>query len=72
MLREKLLPLFSPYPMDQQGSPCDHNFLTITPSYHSKVSSIDELYTVKIAEAVLLYVFKLDGVSPVDNRPLTN
>ena len=34
---EKLLQKNSPHPKDQQGSPCCHNFLTVTTSYHSIV-----------------------------------
>ena len=45
--------------MNQQESTCCHNFLTVTLSYHSKVTPIGELHVVKIAEAVLLYVFRI-------------
>ena len=45
--------------MDQQVSPSYHTFLLVTPSYHSKVTPIGVLHAEKIAEAVLLYVFRL-------------
>ena len=45
--------------MDQQVSPCYHSFLTVTQSFHSKVTPIGVLYAEKIAEAVLLYVFRI-------------
>ena len=48
--RAKLLQLFSPHPMDQQGSPCCHNFMTVSQSYHSKVTPIGELNAKKIVK----------------------
>ena len=42
--------------MDQQGSPCYHNFLLVTLSYHSKVNHVNPLYAEKLAEAGYLYV----------------
>ena len=54
--------------MDKKGSPCCHNFMKVTPSCDSKVIPIGEFNTEKISEAVLLYIFKLDGISTVDNR----
>ena len=45
--------------MDKQGSACCHNFLTVTPSYHSKVNPVGPLDAEKLAEAVLLYVFNI-------------
>ena len=41
------------------GSPCCHNLLRVTPSYHSKVTPIGALHTEQIAGAVLLYVFRI-------------
>ena len=55
----KLLQLFSPHPMNQQVSPCYQSFLTVTQSYHGKVTHIDALHAEKIAEAVLLYVLRI-------------
>ena len=52
----KLLKLFSPYQIDQQGSPCCHNFMTVTQSYNSKVTPNGDLHAEKITEATLLYV----------------
>ena len=50
----------SPHPMDQEVSPCYHSFLTITQSYHSKVTPMGALHTEKIAEeVVLLFVFRI-------------
>ena len=46
---------------EPMGSLQCHNFMTVTPSYHSKVTPIGEVH----AE-------KLDGVGPVDNRPSTD
>jgi hypothetical protein len=45
--RAKLLQLFSPHPIDQQGSPCCPIFLTLTLSYHSMVTPIWALYAQK-------------------------
>ena len=47
---------FSPHPMDKQGSACCHNFLTVTPSYHSKVNHVGSLVADKLANIVLLFV----------------
>ena len=48
--------MFSPYPM---VSPCYHTSLTVTQSYNSKVTLIGALHAEKIAEAVLLNVFRI-------------
>ena len=56
--RAKLLQLYSLHPMDKYWLPC-HQFLTVTTSYHSKVTLIGPLHTDKITESVLLYVFEL-------------
>ena len=45
--------------MNQQVSPCYHSFLAVTQRYNSKVTPIRELHAEKIAEAVLLYVFRI-------------
>ena len=45
--------------MDQQGSPCCHNVLTISPSNHSKMNPVGHLGAEKLAEAVWLFVFKI-------------
>ena len=45
--------------MDQQWSLCCNTFLTVTQSYHSKVTPIGTLPAEKIAEAVMLYVFTI-------------
>ena len=45
--------------MNQQVSPCYHSFMTISQSCHSKVTLINALQVEKIAEAVLLYVFRM-------------
>ena len=50
---------FSLHPTKQQASLCYHSFLTVTQSYHSKVTPICALRTDKEAESVLLYVFRL-------------
>ena len=39
--------------MNQQGFPCCHNFLTVIPNYHSKVTPISGFHAEKIAKAVL-------------------
>ena len=57
--RAKLLQLFSPLTMDQQRSPCCHNFLAVAQSYRGKVIPIGAMYAEKIAEVVLLYVFRI-------------
>ena len=44
---------------DQQRSPCDQNFLTVTHSFHSKATSIVVLHNEKIPESVWLYVFRI-------------
>ena len=56
--KAKPLPLFSLHPMDQQVCPSYHTLLIVTPSYHSKVTHIGILHAQKIAESVLLYVFR--------------
>ena len=57
--RAKLLLLFSLHPTDQQGFLCCHNFLIVTPSYHSKETPIGLLHAEQIFEAVLPYVLKI-------------
>ena len=52
--------LISPHQIVQQGSPCCHNFLTVSPIYHSKVNPVGPLDGVKLGEAVLLYVFNIE------------
>ena len=47
------------HPIDQQGSHCCHYFLTITESYHNKVTPIGLLHADQIAEVVLLCVFRI-------------
>ena len=39
--------------------PTPSSFLTVTQSYYSKVTPIGALHAEKIAEAVLLYVFRI-------------
>ena len=46
-------------PMDQSGSSCCHNFVTVVLRYHSKVNPIGALHAWEIYEAVLLCVFKI-------------
>ena len=57
--RTSLLQLIYPHSLDQQGSPCCHSLLTVTPSYHSKGTLISALYADKIAERVLIYAFQI-------------
>ena len=45
--------------MNQKGSPCCLNCLTVISSYHSKVTVIDSLDPDEITEVVLLYVFEM-------------
>ena len=40
----KLLQLFYPHPMNQHVSPSYQSFLTVTQSYHGKVTHIDALH----------------------------
>ena len=54
--RAKLLLPISPHPMDQQGSPCYPNFLSVTSRYHSKVNLVGALDAEKLTAAFLLYV----------------
>ena len=61
MQRATLLHQFSLTPIKQQMSFCCHIFLTVFPSYHSKVTPID-----------VLHAEKLEGVGPVDKRPSNN
>ena len=62
--------MFSPHPMDQQVSPCYHSFLTVAQTYDSKVTPIGALHAEKIAEAVLLYVFRITfPASPFPTLP---
>ena len=51
--------MFSLHPMDEQVSPYYHSFLTVTQSYDSKVTPVGALHAEKIAEATLLYVFRI-------------
>ena len=46
--------------MNQQVSPCYQSFLTVIQSYHSKVTPFGALNADKIAEAVWLYVFRIE------------
>ena len=55
--KAKLLQQFSLHPMDQQESPCCHNFLTVTQSYHSSVTPVGTLHVEKISASFLLYIF---------------
>ena len=50
---------FFKHHIGQLLSPCYHSFLTVTQSYHSKMTHISELHAEKIPEAVLLYVFRI-------------
>ena len=43
--------------MYQQGPTCCHNFVTGTPSYHSKVNPVGKLDSEKLADIVLLYIY---------------
>ena len=45
--------------MDQHGSPCCFNFLTVTSSYYNKVNLISALDAEILAAAVLIYVFSI-------------
>ena len=54
--RAKVLQLFSLHPINQKGSSCCHNFLTVIQSYHSQVTHIGALHSEKIAESLLFYV----------------
>ena len=65
MHREKLLPLISPHPMEQQGSLCGHTFLNVTPSYQSKMTIDGSLDAEKLAEPVLLYLFHIPFSVPL-------
>ena len=53
--------------MDQQGSPCCHNFLTVIQSYHINMTIMDELHAEEIGEAIMLNVLK-----PHSQRPSWN
>ena len=48
-----------PLAIDHQRSPCCDNFLAAAQSYRSKVIPFNALHAEKIAEAVLLYVFRI-------------
>ena len=48
--------LISPNPMDQQGSPCCCNFLTVTSSCHSKVNLFGPQEAAKLAEEGFLFL----------------
>ena len=63
--REKLLALVSKHPIEQRGSPCCYNFLTVTQSYHSKVNPVGSLNAVKLVEAVFLPVFNIYSIVSV-------
>ena len=45
--------------MNQQGSPCCYNFLTVTPNYNSMVTPIGVLHGEKTPNAILPYVLKI-------------
>ena len=45
--------------LEQESSPCYHTFLTVSPSYHSKMNLDSPLDSEKLAEAVLLYEFNM-------------
>ena len=51
--------MFSLHPMYQQVLPCYHSFLIVTQNYDSKMTPIGALHAEKIAQAVLLYVFRI-------------
>ena len=51
--------MFSLHPLNQQVSPCYHNFLPVTYSYHIKGTPCYALHGEKIAEADLLYVLRI-------------
>ena len=46
--RDHLVAWLSGDPMNQQGSPSYHSFLTVTSSYHGKVTPIGALFAEKI------------------------
>ena len=54
--------------MTEQGSPWYHKVLTIIPSYFSKVTPIGALHAEKIAEIILLYVFRIAFPGPSLNK----
>ena len=56
----KLLQPFPPHPMNQHKSPYCHNILTVSPSYHSKVTPIGKLLAEKIGKAFLLCIFTIE------------
>ena len=49
----------SQHTMDQQWSPCCYTFLTIIPSYHSKLPSVGALAAENIAVAFFLHLFRI-------------
>ena len=51
--------LISWRPIVQQSSPCYHNFLKLTLSYHSKVNLVGPLDAMKKEQAGFIYVFKI-------------
>ena len=53
----KLLRLFSVRQMKQQVSPCYSNFLTVIPSYHSKVTPNGALHADQVAEKFFFSLF---------------
>ena len=57
--RVKLLQPFSKHTRDQQVSPYNNSFLTITQSHGCKEILFSLLHAKKIADAVLLYVFNI-------------
>ena len=65
MHRAKLLQLFSQHPMVKKGSAYFFSFVAYIPSYFSKQNLIGPLNAEKIAEAVLLYVFKIGFPAPL-------
>ena len=54
-----MLPLISPHPIDQQGSPCCGSLKWLSGRYDSKVNLVDPLDAEKLAEAGFLYVFNI-------------
>ena len=57
--RANLFQQLSMHPMNQQESPCCHNLLTVTSSYHNNVTPIGALRAEKIAVAVWLCEFTI-------------
>ena len=55
--RATLILLFLLHILDQQVYSCCHKSVTVIQSYNSKNTPSGKIYDVKIAEAILLYVF---------------